>query len=95
MNVNGSSTLLTTLVSNRIDEIPVDNQRRKADGTTVLILKCLEESGGATSKKKIEEFVADHGQAIDSIRTSLTRLVNNGEILRVKQGTYELPPLTK
>lgn len=92
---NESSTVFTTLVSNRIDDIPVDNQRRKADGTTVLILKCLEERGIATSKKQIEDYVADQGQVIDSIRTSLTRLVNSGEILRVKQGTYELPPLTK
>lgn len=94
-NVNEESTMLTTLISNRIDEIPVDNQRRKVDGVTVLILKCLEEKGGTITKKQIEDYVADHGQAIDSIRTSLTRLVNSGEILRVKQGIYELPAIIK
>ena len=93
--IDGKSTLLTTLVTEKVDEIPVDTQRRKTDGTTVLILKCLEENGVATSKKKIEEYIKDQGQAIDSIRVSLTRMVNSGEIIRVKQGVYELPPLCK
>lgn len=93
--IDGKSTLLTTLVTEKVDEIPVDTQRRKTDGTTVLILKCLEENGVATSKKKIEEYIKNQGQAIDSIRVSLTRMVNSGEIIRVKQGVYELPPLCK
>lgn len=93
--IDVESTVLTTLISEKVDEIPIENQRRKTDGTTVLILKCLEENGVATSKKKIEEYLADNGQTIDSVRVSLTRLVNSGEIVRVKQGVYELPPLTK
>lgn len=93
--IDEESTLLTTLISSKVDDIPVDNQRRKADGTTVLILKCLEENKGPTTKKQIEDYVADQGQAIDSVRVSLTRLTANGEINRVKQGVYEIPETSK
>ncbi|OYW69374.1 MAG: hypothetical protein B7Z24_06155, partial [Pseudomonadales bacterium 32-42-5] len=88
-------TMLTTLISHRIDEIPVERTRRKEGGITVTILKCLEEKGVATRLKEIEDYAFDNGQAIDSIKTSLLRMVKNGEVIRVKPGLYELPPLTK
>lgn len=88
-------TMLTTLISHRIDEIPVERTRRKEGGITVTILKCLEEKGVATRLKEIEDYAFDNGQAIDSIKTSLLRMVKNGEVVRVKPGLYELPPLTK
>ena len=88
-------TMLTTLISHRIDEIPVERTRRKEGGITVTILKCLEEKGVATRLKEIEDYAFANGQAIDSIKTSLLRMVKNGEVVRVKPGLYELPPLTK
>jgi len=88
-------TMLTTLVSHRIDEIPVERTRRKEGGVTVTILRCLEEKGVATKLKEIEDYAFENGQAIDSIKTSLLRMVKNGEVVRVKPGLYELPPLTK
>ena len=88
-------TLLTTLISEKIEEIPVERTRRKEGGITVTILKCLEEKGVATKLKDIEDYAFENGQAIDSIKTSLLRMVKSGEVVRVKPGFYELPPLTK
>jgi hypothetical protein len=89
-------TVLTTLITNRIDEIPApERTRRKEGGITYTILKCLEDKGVATTKKEIEDYAFENGQAIDSIKTSLVRMVKSGEIVRVKPGVYELPPLTK
>ncbi|CAB5151273.1 Primase, C-terminal 2 [uncultured Caudovirales phage] len=88
-------TLLTTLISEHIDEIPVERTRRKEGGVTVTILKCLEEKGVAVRLKEIEDYASDNGQGIDSIKTTLLRMVKSGEVLRVKPGVYELPPLTK
>ena len=88
-------TLLTTLISEKIEEIPVERTRRKEGGITVTILKCLEEKGVATKLKDIEDYAFENGQAIDSIKTSLLRMVKSGEVVRVKPGVYELPPLTK
>ena len=96
--INQLSTSLSTfstLVTEKVDEISVDNQRREATGATINILKCLEEKGVATTTKEIQQYFEDNGYAIDSLRTSLGRMTKKGEILRVKQGLYELPPLTK
>lgn len=90
-----SLSTFSTLVTEKVDEISVDNQRREATGATINILKCLEEKGVATTTKEIQQYFEDNGYAIDSLRTSLGRMTKKGEILRVKQGLYELPPLTK
>ena len=90
-----SLSTFSTLVTEKVDEISVDNQRRESTGATINILKCLEEKGVATTTKEIQQYFEDNGYAIDSLRTSLGRMTKKGEILRVKQGLYELPPLTK
>jgi hypothetical protein len=88
--------VLTTLISQHIDELPApERTRRKEGGVTYTILKCLEEKGVATKLKEIENYAFENGQAIDSIKTSLLRMVKSGEVVRVKPGVYELPPLTK
>tara|TARA_R110000751_G_scaffold64574_4_gene132637 strand:+ start:13266 stop:15059 length:1794 start_codon:yes stop_codon:yes gene_type:complete len=90
-----SSTVLTTLISKTIDEIPISTNRRKDGGITHAIFKCLEEKDKATTKKEIEDWVYEDGQPIDSIRTTLTRMVERKEIIRSGRGLYELPKLNK
>jgi hypothetical protein len=89
------STVFSTLITQKVDEISVYSGRRNADGTTINILKCLEENGVATSTQKIRDYFDNNGYAIDSIKQTLVRMVKSGDIVRVKQGVYELPPLHK
>lgn len=86
--------LLTTLISKTIDEIPV-TQTRKERGPTSLILKCLEENGGKASRKELANYLVENGQPIGSITPSLSRMTEKGEIIRIVNGGYELPPEAK